>query len=366
LEDACRLEGDRLALAAAGPNEWILFLEQLVSPMSYLPPAERILVGLATFGCSYLSGTSRSILSCAAGALAVLLLVVNVAIATNVRFETSVGNIDVSLHNTVTPLSVANFLNYANSNRYNNTFVHRVPQSLQGGSADFVVQGGGFLLNNSIYQATGITTDAPIGNEPFYSNQRGTLAFAKNSLGATSQWFFNLGDNSFLDNQAFTVFGRVVGSSMSVVDAINDLQTVNFAKAQNVPGEDFDEIPVKDRQKVLNQDDITNSDAVIVNRVIVYPLGDFTFNGVVNLNDYTVWKNNFGSTSNLAADGNGDGTVNAADFTLWRNAFAASGAGGLEELSGLGAVGLPEPSALVTATLAGAWICGMRHRRRRP
>jgi cyclophilin family peptidyl-prolyl cis-trans isomerase len=191
------------------------------------------------------------------------------ASATVVRFQTSLGDIDVQLYDAATPISVDNFLNYVTSNRYDGTFIHRVPQLPGGGSSDFVVQGGGYLLNNSIFDATAVVADPPIGTEPLFSNTRGTLAAAKNALGATSQWFFNLGDNSFLDSQNFTVFGHVLGDGMSVVDAINDLPTINAAAAQNAPGEDFDEIPVRDLRQVIAQNDITANEAVMVTSITI-------------------------------------------------------------------------------------------------
>ena len=156
------------------------------------------------------------------------------------------------------------------------TFIHRVPQSSSGGTSNFVVQGGGILLNNSIFAAAGIVTDPPIGSEPVFSNTRGTLSAAKNSLGATSQWFFNIDNNSFLDSQQFTVFGRVLGAGMTTVDAINALPTINAAVAQNAPGEDFDEVPVRDLAKVQLQNDITSNEAVMVNiSVLNLPAGDY-------------------------------------------------------------------------------------------
>lgn len=271
--------------------------------------------------------------------------------ATVVRFQTSSGNIDVRLYNQLTPNSVTNFSNYVSSNRYNGTFIHRVPQSTSGGTANFVVQGGGFLLNNSIFAASGITTDSPIGDEFHISNTRGTLAFAKNSLGATSQWFFNVGNNSTLDSQNFTVFGRVLGTGMIVVDAINVLPVVNAASAQNAPGEDFDEIPVRDINKVIQQQDITANEAVMVNvSMLNFQAGDYDFNGTVNLADYTVWRSTLGSATDAAADGNGNGVVDAADYILWRNTLGQSGGPGAG--SGLGEVVVPEPAALLLATAA--------------
>jgi cyclophilin family peptidyl-prolyl cis-trans isomerase len=277
------------------------------------------------------------------------------------RFHTSLGAIDVRLYDSRTPISVANFLNYVTTNRYDQTFIHRVPGS-GGVSSNFVVQGGGFLLNNSIWDADGIVTDAPIGNEFWASNIRGTLSFAKNSLGATSQWFFNVGNNSGLDSQGFTVFGRVLGSGMSVVDAINALPLINAAGAQNEPGEDFDEIPVRDRAKVLEQQDITSNEAVMVTDVEILnlPAGDYDFNGLVNAADQSVWQASFGSTTNAAADGNGDGRVDAADYLVWRKSMA----GGIGSGSSSG-FGVPEPTS-GTIFLIGLLPLACRRRRLRP
>jgi cyclophilin family peptidyl-prolyl cis-trans isomerase len=208
-----------------------------------------------------------------------------------------------------------------------------------------VVQGGGFLLNNSIWSASGIVTDAPIGDEFEISNTRGTLAFAKNAQGATSQWFFNVGDNSFLDASNFTVFGRVLGNDMNVVDTIDNLPAINAAAAANAGGEDFDEIPIRNP---LTQNDITSNEAVMVNGVQIMnlPAGDYNFDGTVNQLDLAVWRADFGSTTKADADGNGDGIVDGRDFLIWQRTFGKTSA----LTAALGAI--PEPSALVLAALA--------------
>ena len=48
--------------------------------------------------------------------------------------------------------------------------------------------------------------------------------------------------------------------------------------------------------------------------------GDFDLDGNVDIDDYLAWRTNFGSTTNLASDGNYSGTVDAADYAVWRNA----------------------------------------------
>ncbi|QDU56689.1 FG-GAP-like repeat-containing protein [Aeoliella mucimassa] len=49
--------------------------------------------------------------------------------------------------------------------------------------------------------------------------------------------------------------------------------------------------------------------------------GDFNNDGAVDLQDYDIWKAEFGhsSESELLADANRDGAVNLADYTLWRD-----------------------------------------------
>ncbi|MCA9184670.1 MAG: hypothetical protein R3E01_19935 [Pirellulaceae bacterium] len=63
-------------------------------------------------------------------------------------------------------------------------------------------------------------------------------------------------------------------------------------------------------------------------------LGDYNHNGTVDAADYTVWKDDFGSTAELDADGNGNGTVDAADYTVWKDNFG----------NGAGLVSVPEPA----------------------
>src|SRR5438132_1166995 len=88
--------------------------------------------------------------------------------ATIVRVNTTSGNIDMRLYNSATPLSVSNFLNYVTSHRYDATFIHRSAKEQDG--SNFVVQGGGFKLNNSIFAFTAITTDPAVKNEPGITN----------------------------------------------------------------------------------------------------------------------------------------------------------------------------------------------------
>jgi cyclophilin family peptidyl-prolyl cis-trans isomerase len=149
---------------------------------------------------------------------------VHYATGTLVRFNTTSGTFDVELLDADAPVTVANFLSYQASPAYSGLIVHRsVP--------NFVIQGGGFTLSDS--RISSVQTNPPIQNEflAANSNLRGTLAMAMvsgNINSGSSQWFINVADNTFLDEGKYTVFGRVLGNGMSVVDQINNLTTYDL------------------------------------------------------------------------------------------------------------------------------------------
>jgi cyclophilin family peptidyl-prolyl cis-trans isomerase len=175
------------------------------------------------------------------------------------QFDTVLGKINVELLANDAPLNVANFLNYVNRGAYTNTFIQR-------SVAGFVIQGGGYFLQGNSISA--IAADAPVKNEFKDSNLRGTMAMAKTAAGpdtATNQWFFNLADNSAnLDNQngGFTVFARVIGTGMTVVDAIAAVTTYNET---TVLGADFSQLP-------LLTGNLTAADLVLIRSITTVPI----------------------------------------------------------------------------------------------
>lgn len=144
------------------------------------------------------------------------------------------------------PISRDNFMAYVNGDKYDGMFMHRL-------SKDFVMQGGAFYpgwvaeptltfpwsLRSDVAVQVDLdgnpaTPNPQIMNEysvgQARSNVRGTLGMAR--LGsqpnsATSQWFVNYVNNSFLDSVdgGFTVFGEVRGDGMSYLDSLNVRQT---------------------------------------------------------------------------------------------------------------------------------------------
>ena len=144
--------------------------------------------------------------------------------------KTSKGEIRVELEAERAPLTVRNFLAYADEGFYDGTIFHRVIDG-------FMIQGGGFSADMRQKQ-----THDPIKNEANngLKNARGTLAMARTSVvdSATAQFFINLVDNDMLNHGqrdfGYAVFGRVVGG-MDVVDAIAKVRTGRSGAYQDVP-----------------------------------------------------------------------------------------------------------------------------------
>ncbi len=143
--------------------------------------------------------------------------------------ETSKGTIELELDAAKAPISVANFVKYVKKGHYDGMIFHRV-------IADFMIQGGGFTPDMKQKE-----TDANIENEAKngLKNVKGSLAMARTSVphSASSQFFINLKDNSFLDypgqdGWGYCVFGKVT-KGIEVVDAIAAVKT----GAQDVPVE---------------------------------------------------------------------------------------------------------------------------------
>jgi len=149
-----------------------------------------------------------------------------------VKMVTNKGEIQIELFADKAPISVANFLKYAESDFYNGTIFHRVIE-------DFMIQGGGFTPDMQKKE-----TKPPIKNESDNGlhNNRGTLAMARTSNpdSATSQFFINHKDNAFLNGSkgkpGYAVFGKVI-EGMEVADAIAAVPTRKVGSHGTVPVE---------------------------------------------------------------------------------------------------------------------------------
>jgi cyclophilin family peptidyl-prolyl cis-trans isomerase len=153
-----------------------------------------------------------------------------------------------------TPKTVENFLSYVDDGSYTNTIIHRRATN------PAVLQGGGFKVPTADSDKPDgspapVVTKPPIVNESGNSNVQGTIAMARtdNPNSATSQWFINVTDNTFLDpsgdNPGYAVFGRVLGTGPNSIanGLINALATVPTYPA----GAAFGELPLRDMPNPL-------------------------------------------------------------------------------------------------------------------
>ncbi len=152
-----------------------------------------------------------------------------------VTMETSEGTIKIELWPAKAPVTVKNFLRYADEGFYDGTIFHRVIDN-------FMIQGGGFTAD-----MTNKPTNQPIKNEATadLKNDRGTIAMARTRdlHSATSQFFINLKDNDFLNHYddtatgfGYAVFGKVI-DGMDVVARIGKVKTTTSGPYRDVPAQ---------------------------------------------------------------------------------------------------------------------------------
>lgn len=148
-----------------------------------------------------------------------------------VKLETNFGDIVVQLDSRKAPITTANFIQYVKSGHYDGTIFHRVIKN-------FMIQGGGMTPDMKEKH-----TQAPIKNEANngLKNRKYTIAMARTPEpnSATSQFFINTNDNTFLDfkgpeNWGYAVFGKVI-KGQDVVDKIEGVKTGVRARHEDVP-----------------------------------------------------------------------------------------------------------------------------------
>jgi peptidyl-prolyl cis-trans isomerase A (cyclophilin A) len=146
----------------------------------------------------------------------------------NVTLQTTVGTIHIELYSEKAPISVANFLRYADDGYFNNTSFYRaVRYENDNGSPKIEVIQGGIGDGERAYpmirhESTNITG---------LKHLDGTLSMSRGAVDtATSDFFICIGDQSGLDYGAsrnsdglgFAAFGRVT-SGMDIVRKIHQM-----------------------------------------------------------------------------------------------------------------------------------------------
>jgi cyclophilin family peptidyl-prolyl cis-trans isomerase len=153
-----------------------------------------------------------------AAILIFLAIALSAQAGTVATFNTAFGPLEVEFFDEDKPITTSNFFKYVQSGRFDNLFLQRW-------EPNFVIQAGGYTVGTNrqgqpdfrtVPTFGTITNEYRVGGT--FSNTYGTIAMARQSgktNSASSQWFFNLKDNSFLDSidGGFTVFGRVTSGT---------------------------------------------------------------------------------------------------------------------------------------------------------
>jgi peptidyl-prolyl cis-trans isomerase A (cyclophilin A) len=127
------------------------------------------------------------------------------------KFDTSKGEFVIEVTRAWSPNGADRFYNLVKNGFYDNCRFFRVVEN-------FMVQFGinGDPKLSAVWRAAQFKDDP--ANQ---SNKRGYITFATAGPNTrTTQLFINFKDNSFLDSQGFTPFGKVT-TGMNVVDSIN-------------------------------------------------------------------------------------------------------------------------------------------------
>jgi len=163
------------------------------------------------------------------------LLSVTAIAGTKVKMETNKGDIIIELNDAKAPITVKNFLKYADEGFYNGLIFHRI-------ISGFMIQGGGFSKDMKQKK-----NHAPIKNEAYngLTNDVGTIAMARTGVvdSATSQFFINVNNNASLNFRSktqggfgYAVFGKVI-KGMPVVNKIKAVTTTVKNGMRDVPVE---------------------------------------------------------------------------------------------------------------------------------
>lgn len=186
--------------------------------------------------------------------------------------------------------------------------------TLDNGAPNFPGQPGGTnSIGPSITSLTGLQ-NAPWGTESLLFSTGATVASGTFAAGATPDFGATL---SQYEGSVFTSLGTIVSPGASTLDI-----------------------------------DFTTE--VRSNLQFGVPTGDYNADGVVDAEDYTVWRDANGTsvTPLSGADGNGDGQVDQADRLVWAGNYGLTLAAALGGPSALGATAIPEPAAAFLALLA--------------
>jgi hypothetical protein len=204
-------------------------------------------------------------------------------------------------------------------------------------------------LDNNGNEYVKMYADLPV----WFDNLDGSLGWANAT--ERNQWFDDISDS--LDGFSMMAYER--NSRFSIIDGVG-WEVANFDGevriglnvAETGPGQTFADFAALMRMAAALEEHYGTSiggidfheSTTFSDSAAPRPPGDFNYDGVIDVADYTVWRDNIGATTNLDADGDFDGVVGVPDYELWKSHFGTAGSGGSGTATG---VPVPEPASLL-------------------
>jgi len=165
-----------------------------------------------------------------------------------VLIATNFGDIVMELNADAAPRTTANFLAYVDEGFFDGVLFHRnacTDDPDTGACVPFVLQGGGFVREGDELVLKDPTRDPVVSEADNGLSNAALFSVAMalsggNADSAQTQFFINLDDNAFLDNQNFTVFATIVSGT----DVVNAIAAMERTDSTIIPGEVS--LPVED------------------------------------------------------------------------------------------------------------------------
>ncbi|QDU57984.1 hypothetical protein Pan181_42090 [Aeoliella mucimassa] len=231
---------------------------------------------------------------------------------------------------------------------------------------------GSNMLVDNIWYAEGIRTDNPLVADWSQSgtSYEGEVLTIEGDLSLASGAIIEFDIATSGSNDSIDILGELAIASGAVLDvnldsglSIDDLgvgSSWSLFSYDTLSGsfDDFTLMLPEGLDSSLTWD-LTDG---VLSVIAAGLLGDFNGDGIVNLGDYTVWRDNLGADDSVLATGStedGSGIVDAADYATWKANFGATSAA----FSGVnGQANVPEPSTMALLALAGCGLLVVRKR----
>lgn len=209
------------------------------------------------------------------------------------------------------------------------------------------------LANNLLLEVDSITGQAELTNNSVTGVLlRGYSIVSEDSLKPED------GSWNSLSDQSYEGFNEANPSSSS----LSELIPFGADGLMISPGETFQLGDIFVTQAEGGSEDLS---LTFVYEDVVFSTGDFNEDGIVDIADYTMWRDNLDSNVGLANEGSTPGTVTVEDYTDWKASLGntAGGAGNLTVLAGVvryvthtpiaSLTAVPEPSSFVLLLVVG-------------